>query len=246
MELQQPYYHYSDAVTPEPASTIIPVRDCEDGLEVYMTQRSDELLFLGGYYVFPGGKVDPHDSEEEAVKLCAGITPDQAKRALMSDFEPELCLAHWVAGIREMFEEAGILLVYDEKGNIPDFNDPEIRRPMDEYRHLIQDEKMDMNEMMKKEGMKYATDLVVYFSHWITPPGSPRRYDTRFFIAHVPSTQRTRHHTGEVQHGEWLTPQEALQKASTREWPMIPPTIISLRDISRHNSVDDLMSAMKR
>lgn len=231
--------------TISPASTVIPLRDVEgSGLEIYMTQRSPRLKVLGGYYVFPGGTLDPQDSDQIAISRCRGITPNEAKRLLACEAPPEKCIAHWVAGIRELFEEAGILLACNRKGEIPDFNVRRVRKRYDKYRKLIQKGEIDMNLMMTKTRLRYATDTLLYFSHWITPPGPWKRFDTRFFVAPVPLSQRTRFHKDEVQEGVWLSPNEALEKARTKEWPMIPPTIITLKTIARYNSIAELSASL--
>lgn len=242
-----PHLYAGSIVLPDPASTVIPIRESEDGgIEVYMTQRSLKLRFLGGYYVFPGGKVDAQDSDPEAISRCRGVTPGESKRLLNSDLGPEKCLAYWVAGIRELFEEAGILLALNRRNEFPDFNVRRVRKGFDKYRKLIQDGEIKMNHMMKKAQLRYAAGQLIYFSHWITPPGPPKRFDTRFFIALVPPSQRPRYHIEEVREGIWLKPQEALDKASRGEWKMIPPTIISLQTIARHETPDDLLRELSR
>lgn len=245
MESLTPHQYTDPIVTPTPASTVIPLRENNGDIEVYMTQRSPRLKFLGGFYVFPGGALDEQDYTPFAVSRCEGITPLEAKKILNSETAPELCLAHWVAGIRELFEEAGILLVYDKKGEIPDFNIRRVRKKIDKYRTLIQEGKMSMNDMMKKNNFRYAADKLIYFSHWVTPPGPPKRFDTRFFLAVTPETQRPRFHADEVKEGVWLTPKEALKKTMSREWRMIPPTIISLQTIGRYNTIEELLNSIR-
>lgn len=245
MESLTPHQYRDPIVPPMPASTVIPLRENNGGIEVYMTQRSPRLKFLGGFYVFPGGALDKQDYASEAISRCVGVEPAQAKKILNSELSPEVCLGHWIAGIRELFEEAGILLVYDKRGNIPDFNIRRVRKKIDGYRALIQQGKISMNEMMKKNDFRYAVDQLVYFSHWVTPPGPPKRFDTRFFITVTPETQRPRFHTGEVKEGIWLTPGEALKKTMNREWRMIPPTIISLQTIAQYKTIEELISSYR-
>ncbi len=102
--------------------------------------------------------MDKQDYASEAISRCVGVEPAQAKKILNSELSPEVCLGHWIAGIRELFEEAGILLVYDKRGNIPDFNIRRVRKKIDGYRALIQQGKISMNEMMKKNDFRYAVD----------------------------------------------------------------------------------------
>lgn len=245
MEPLTPHQYTNPIVKPTPASTVIPLRETNGGIEVYMTQRSPSLKFLGGFYVFPGGGLEEQDYAPEAISRCEGVISIEAKKLLNSELAPELCLAHWVAGIRELFEEVGILLVYDKKGRIPDFNVRVVRKKIDVYRKLIQEGKMGMNDMMKKNDFRYAVDQLIYFSHWVTPPGPPKRFDTRFFLAVIPETQRPRFHADEVKEGVWITPKDALDKIMKREWRMIPPTIISLQTIGHYCTINELITSVR-
>src|ERR1700759_1557088 len=61
---------------PRAAATIILLRrggkHSDRGLEVCMVRRSDEVRFMPGVWVFPGGAVDPADGEgEEGIRRCA-------------------------------------------------------------------------------------------------------------------------------------------------------------------------------
>jgi len=81
---------------------------------------------------------------------------------------------------------------------------------------------------------------VHYFSHWITPLGPPRRYDTRFFLAHMPENQEPAHHEGELEDGLWIRPGEALARKDSGEWTMIFPTLTTLRSLARYDDVRSL------
>src|SRR5690242_15590268 len=76
-----------------PAASVVMVR--EDG-SVLWVRRGDQLKFAGGFYAFPGGRVDLQDSSvatEGGEALGAAETP---------------CV---VAAARELFEETGVLAV---------------------------------------------------------------------------------------------------------------------------------------
>src|SRR5580693_6782553 len=115
------------------AATIMLVRDAMvDGapaLEVCMLQRHLNSDFVGGAYVFPGGKVDDEDRTPAAEEACALRTDAEASAMLGVGSGG---LAFWVAALRECFEEAGVLLAYrgDEDGGdevILEAHDPETR-----------------------------------------------------------------------------------------------------------------------
>lgn len=93
-------------VTPVPASSVMVVRQRAGALEVYLTRRRADMRFLGGYTVFPGGRVDPEDVS--ATAKLAGLNGRCASRLL--NLPARLALAHWIAAFRELHEEAGLWL----------------------------------------------------------------------------------------------------------------------------------------
>ena len=100
--------------------------------------------------------------------------------------------------------------------------------------------------MLEKEDLMLATDLLYYFSHFITPPGLWRRFDAHFYVAVVPEVQRPRFHEAEISEGFWLTPSEALEKMNRGEWKMIPPTIFNLLKLKKYERLEDLLSSLAR
>ena len=94
---------------PRPAATVIMLREGVDGLEVFLIKRHVKSNVLGGAYVFPGGKVDKLDAE-----LDMATHLDQPLDALHSALnEPDIdvltAAGLYVAALREVFEESGIL-----------------------------------------------------------------------------------------------------------------------------------------
>src|SRR3954471_2635356 len=101
----------------KPASTVLLVRpDARGTFEVLLTRRPDEMPFLGGLYVFPGGSIEPQDRSEKVLSRCRGLSAIEAEKILGDNFPADLALAHWIAGIRELFEEVGIVLCTEESG----------------------------------------------------------------------------------------------------------------------------------
>ena len=104
---------------PKKAATVILLRERKsEGFEVFLLKRHEKSSFMGGNYVYPGGRVDPDDGTLEICSLCKGISTEQAHQMFGGSIPPEESLAHWIAGIRELFEESGVLLAYDQKGNL--------------------------------------------------------------------------------------------------------------------------------
>jgi 8-oxo-dGTP pyrophosphatase MutT (NUDIX family) len=223
------------------ASTVILLRDGKSGVEVFMLKRHLKSDFVGGAHVFPGGVLDPDDEVDE--RLCAGHTDESASAALGV---ARGGLGYWVAAIRECFEESGVLLMYDAAGQILDFGDPAIEERYRDYREQLNQGRLSISDLARREGLKLATDRVHYWAHWITPEGQPRRYDTRFFLTVAPRRQAAVHDGSELTDSSWVTPQEALEKARNKEWLVIFPTLRNLellRDFRRTRDAEAVACA---
>jgi len=255
-------------VVPRDASTIMLVRDVnlsgEDTLEVCMVRRHLNSDFVGGAYVFPGGKVDLEDRGSVAEEACTGRSDAEASDILQV---PSGGLAFWVAALRECFEEAGVLLAYqnrgvgvgrDEKGasgerrelagavdraELVDATDPEVRRELAALRDRLNGGDVDFLDGCKAMGLSLAVDKVHYFSHWITPEPAPKRYDTRFFVAALPPGQVPVHDDHETVDTVWVRPAEALERALAGEFDLIFPTMKNLQAIVRFSTSVELLSA---
>jgi 8-oxo-dGTP pyrophosphatase MutT (NUDIX family) len=235
----------SEPLVPRDAATVMLVRDGDDGLEVFMLRRHLNSAFLGGAYVFPGGAVDDHDRTPEVETVCAGRTDADASRLLGLD-PPVGGLAFWVAAVREAFEEAGVLLAYDEHGQICDWSDPEVAARYESHRKALDAGDLRLVDLCKVEGLKLAVDSMHYFSHWITPEGPPRRFDTRFFVAKAPEGHTYLHDERETIANEWVRPADAIARAERREVDIIFPTLRTLEQIGRFDTTDDLLAAAAR
>lgn len=222
------------------AATVMLVRDGPEGLEVFMLRRSLDSVFVGGAYVFPGGGVDPHDRHDDLEPICAGRGDADASTLLGVDAGG---LAYWVAAIRESFEEAGVLLAYDRCGELVRFDEPELDERFRAHRHRVDRGEVRLVDVCAAEGLTLACDAIHYFSHWITPVGPPRRYDTRFFVARAPDAQTPLHDDRETIAHLWVRPADALARHRAGELDMILPTIRNLEAIGRFERSDDLLAA---
>jgi 8-oxo-dGTP pyrophosphatase MutT (NUDIX family) len=227
-------------VQPRHAATVILVRDSARGPEVFMMERHVKSDFVGGAYVFPGGRVDPADHFPET--LCAEQTDASASRILGI---PRGGMAFFVAAIRECFEEAGILLAYDGAGEVLDFRNPEAESHYGSLRSRLNAGEISLEEMAREEGFRLATDRMHYWAHWITPEASPIRYDTRFFLAKAPHNQTAAHDNWELTNSAWVTPREALAKADREEWTIIFPTRRNLMLLVDFTSADEMVAAAR-
>ena len=220
------------------AATLLLVRDAPTGLEVFMVERPGAADF-GGMHVFPGGKVDVADASVEP--RCVGLSDAVASKRLGIASGG---LAFWSAAIREAFEEAGVLLAYRGE-RLVDLSDPATRDRFADLRDAVHKGDLSIVDLCRREELRLATDRVHYFSHWITPLGPPRRYDTRFFLAHMPENQETAHHERELEDGLWVRPRDALGHRETERWMMIFPTLTTLQSLARYDRVDALVGDVR-
>jgi len=220
---------------PKSAATVILLRPAQGGgPEVFLTRRPDRMDFLGGAYVFPGGTVRKEDCSEGIQKRCAGISPHEARQALGAHFRPDTALGHWIAGIRELFEEAGVLLA-----KTPDGRNAEVS---DEKRRRVVGKQISFRELLETENLFCDGGGLRYFSHWVTPEEFTVRFDTRFFIAVLPPGQVPLEKSEEVAHALWLTPERAMQLYEHGSLPMIFPTYASLRTLADFDSIESLVT----
>lgn len=215
------------------------LRDGQAGLEVFMVQRHKNADFVGGAYVFPGGAVDREDAGDLA-DLCSGLD-DAAASATLGVGRGGL--RFYVAAVREVFEEAGVLLAYDSRGHwVEAWEQRDIDR-FAEYRRRLHTRETTMTDVCRREGIRIAADRLQLFSHWITPPGPPRRFDTRFFLAAMPELQDPLHDDIETVDSMWVRPVDALARAEEGEVQIIFPTARNLEAVGQFETVEEALAA---
>jgi 8-oxo-dGTP pyrophosphatase MutT (NUDIX family) len=231
----------TEVLVPRPASTLMLVRDVPGGgpMEVLMLRRNSRSVWVGGAYVFPGGGVDAEDASPEVASLCTGRTDEEANRVLGL---PEGGLGYYVAALRECFEEAGILLAFGDDGPVT-FADASVAARFEEHRRRLNGGEVGFREIVEGEGLHLELDRVGYFSHWITPEGAPRRYDTRFFVAVLPAGQEALHDDDEVVASLWVSPSDALARHKAGEIDLMFPTMKNLEAIARFSQAAELIEA---
>ncbi len=225
-------------LTPRPAATVITLRDGPDGFEVLMLRRNLNSDFVGGAYVFPGGGVDESDAGPSAQRLALGVGDTEASRRLNLDSGG---LAYYVACLRELFEEAGLLVACDENGEPRLFDDAFAVRRMATYRRDVNVGSLGFVEMMEREGLLLDLRGLEYVAHWVTPVGPPRRFDTRFFVALAPEGQIATHDAGETVADLWVRPIDALEAHARGELEMILPTIRNLEAIAHFTTSREVL-----
>jgi glyoxylase-like metal-dependent hydrolase (beta-lactamase superfamily II)/8-oxo-dGTP pyrophosphatase MutT (NUDIX family) len=187
------------------AASVLVVRDGADGMEVLLVRRPERQDDRSsGAYVFPGGTLDPQDAALHG--LCAGLDDKAASERLRV---PEGGLDFYLCAVRECCEEAGLLFAYERDGTpvALDGGDPARR---DWLREAVRYGGPGLAQVCERFGVRLAVDRLAYCSHWLTPPGLPKRFDTRFFVAVLPTGQTAMHDGTEAVDHRWLRPADAL------------------------------------
>lgn len=224
-----------------PAATVMLVRNGADGLEVFMMQRTLSAAFAHGMYVFPGGKVDAADEADHFEPICDGLDdgPASARLGLESGG-----LAWYVAAVREVFEEAGVLLARrDGAAEVVDLDEPEIAARYNDARHAVHEGRLDFAQFCADEGLLLLVDSLHLVDHWITPQGERRRFDTRFFLCAAPPAQHPLHDDKETIDSRWVRPVDAIELWRDGELQMLPPTVATLEFLLPHETAADAVAA---
>jgi len=227
-------------VEPKDAATVMLVRDAAAGMEVFMLRRNLASVGWSGLHLFPGGAVDEEDRHADLEHVCRGRSEEQASAILGVDSGG---LAFWVAAVRECFEEAGVLLACDAEGHVISFADDATSARFEKHRAAVDTGERRLLDVCRAEGLTINAGAMHYFSHWITPVGAPRRYDTRFFVAAAPPEQVPLHDDREAIAQLWVRPGDALSRHAAGELEMIPPTVENLKGIARFDRTADLLAA---
>ena len=229
MELQTFHNHGPAA----PSATVVLLRDRGGELEVFLLRRHGLSDGVGGAYVFPGGKLD---AEDAAWADRLDLPPARLHDLLG---EPELpreeAAALFVAAIREVFEETGVLFA-----DVPPARAPSL------WHALRQGSRFD--ELLAPLGLTLATSALLPWSRWVTPTISSvvrKRVDTRFFVPGVPPGQEPGHDEPEATESLWLPPRAALRQYWDGQIELAPPQIMSLAHLARHRSVASVFAAAR-
>lgn len=219
---------------PRASATIVVVRDTPAGVEVLLSRRAERGDHNSGAWVFPGGLVDPGDHQAHA--CCDGLD-DAAASACLGLKEGGL--DYFVAAVRECFEESGLLFATDASGELVHLDD-ERGRDLASWREPLNSNLRSVGELCNAFGLRLAMDRITYLSHWLTPIGRAKRFDTRFFVAAAPLAQTAAFDGTEMVEQLWLRPTDAL--ARTHELKLMTPTYKSLELIQGFASVAALLA----
>ena len=220
---------------PRAAATLVVVRDAAVGIEVLLLRRAERGDLNSGAWVFPGGMVEVGDRDVHA--WCAGVDDAAASQRLGL---PGGGLDYYVAAVRECFEEAGLLFALDADGAMLSERADAASAELAAWRGPLHRGERRLADLCAQHGLRLAMDRLVYFSHWLTPPGRPKRFDTRFFIAEAPATQVATHDDTEMVEQQWMRPADALAQAAALK--LMTPTLKTIEALARFDSVAALLA----
>lgn len=197
------------------------------------------MRFLGGYYAFPGGKVDASDTAPQSLASCLKAHVEGLEQvAPEQDGIPGLAFA--VTAIRELFEETGILMASDDAGRPVNLQDLEVGARVDRCRKALMAHERPLAQLLAAEGWVFDPRPVRYLSHFITPASSPIRFSARFFLSPLPTGQEPRLFLEETSEGFWISPGEASRRFRNGQMVMAEPTEYALGYLAQFDSYEEL------
>lgn len=221
---------------PRNAATVLLLRNASRGLSVYLLRRQTTMAFAGGMVVFPGGGVDQRDFDHSV----AWAGPTVGEWAARLGVEEPLARALVCAAVRETFEESGVLLAGPSGDEVVADTTGE---HWEADRRALEGRELAFTEFLQQRGLVLRTDLMGLWSAWLTPVFEPRRYRTWFFVAELPSGQRTRDVSTESDAVAWSPVMGAVEASERGEIGMMPPTYLTCLEVGQHRTVEEVLAA---
>lgn len=227
------------SVPVSPAATVMLIRDAP-GIEVLMLRRNARSIFAADMWVFPGGRVEDADRDESLYSRISGLDIARA----VSRLELPDAAAYWIATVRETFEEAGVLVARDKENQSlkPEFL---TTYEMAEWRRRFNRGTASMRELLDATGLLLDGTELEYAARFVTPEGPPRRFDARFFLAHMPQDQTASVDNSEAVNHVWISPTDALTRHRADDMEMMTPTVACLKRLANYRSSEDAISAAR-
>ncbi|RME00599.1 MAG: NUDIX hydrolase, partial [Deltaproteobacteria bacterium] len=182
--------------------------------EIFWVRRSPELSFMGGFYAFPGGRVDREDADPALIETVEKTHPPNERY----DLRFVTC------ALRELFEETGVL---------PCREGVEPHRLRSARRALLE-KRQTFSGIVRSLGVTLDAGGFRYLGYRTTPPFSPKRFHAHFFLLFLPPGQEAEVWPGELAEGEWITPRGAIERWQRGEILVAPPTLSAIEKLERY------------
>jgi ribonuclease/clavin/mitogillin len=206
-------------VAPRPAAVTVLYRRVDTGVEVFWVKREKTLRFAGGFYAFPGGKVDKADAHVPV----RGASGEQG--------------AILAAAARELFEETGVLVAEGAERLTPE-------RLKELRRALLADERK-WGEILAEAGLALRAEDFRSAGRWITPPFMPVRFDTWFFLVEAPPHAVAELWPGELSEATWVKPAEALERWKQGTSLLHSPGLYVLQVLERFDTPEAVLARLE-
>jgi nucleoside diphosphate-linked moiety X motif protein 19 len=210
----------------------------EQEFEVLLAQRSRTMNSFSSMYVFPGGVAEEAADRAVAAAHSGGALPSDESVAK-------------VTGIRELFEEAGVLLCASEGGGARTHLAAAHNLPAREQRQWQQAVHADagkFQELLRLVERPPALGGLHYFVTFITPLIEKRRFRTNFFVSFLDDSddaQVVLDDTETVRY-TWATPSEALRLNREGKMQMLPPQFYALNTLCRFRRAEDVIASLRK
>jgi glyoxylase-like metal-dependent hydrolase (beta-lactamase superfamily II)/8-oxo-dGTP pyrophosphatase MutT (NUDIX family) len=166
------------------------------------------------------------------------LSRDEARERVGEDIDPAEALGLLCCGLRELYEEAGILVAKQGQNPV----DPAEVREVYAPRHAeVGHDPKTFADFLLREDLMLETDVLVPHGRLITPEQAPIRFDARFFVAPMPEGQAVMPHPTEVVEWLWITPTDALTRARAKELDIPIPTMAVLQGLSEIGGFEQLL-----
>jgi len=206
------------------AATVVLLRDGAAGIEAWLLTRAAAMVFAAGMSVFPGGRVD---SEDAALPIAGG---DLDEMALRFGCDRAAATALVGAGVRETFEETGVLL------SVPSAD-------LSGARADVELGRVGFGDLLAANGLAVDGASLRPWARWVTPPNEVRRYDTHFFVAALPPAAVAQDVTSESSAASWVPVALALEDSREGRRGLMPPTLATLTSLLEFATVADVLAA---
>ena len=232
---------------PKCTSRVVPLRSGPvGGSERYMTRgpcadKSHRMRFS-----FPVRPVKREDCLEGMLRRCLGLMPMEARKILGSELTPELSLGHWIAGIRTLYEEIGVLFCTTADGPPKEETHGSMAQNLERKRSQLVNGDLDLKSIIESEGLFCDVGHLRYLSNWSqgSPETSMAAHGERYFLAPLPSYHNGPANPHLESNGLWMTPEGALDQFEKGKFSIEFSTFASIRTLADFDSLESVWDGL--